>query len=443
MGPIVVRPLLVSLMILAAAAMPCRDLGAQQPQISDLDRARAHMMLKAAREDLERYYYDTTFAGLNLAQRFDSAGKRIDKATSNSEMFGVIAQILVDLNDSHTWFIPPQRAARVSYGWELLAIGDSVYVQAVRPKTGVERAGLRPGDRLLSVNGFKMTRADVWKLRYLVEALRPTTELRAEVETPGQPPREVLLPADVKVGQARVDLSATADFITYSDIVAEPKDPLREKEMGDVLVWDLDRFSISPDDLGARMRKLDRFKSLVLDLRGNPGGYVVTLQRAISEFLDREIIVSIGRTRTLKGVTTDTVRAQPVRKPYTGRLVVIVDSRSASASELFARIMQLETRATVIGDRTAGSVVMSRFFPHRAGTGRFVPFGFSISVVDVVLANGSRLEGRGMMPDEEMLPTAADLAEGRDPVLARAIAIAGGSIDPVEAGKLFPFRWER
>jgi C-terminal processing protease CtpA/Prc len=121
---------------------------------------------------------------------------------------------------------------------------------------------------------------------------------------------------------------------------------------------------------------------------------------------------------------------------------VLVDSRSSSASEIFARLMQLHRRGMVIGDRTAGSVVTSRFFSHTAGGGRVVPYGFSISVRDVVLPDGERLEGKGMTPDEIVLPSAADLATGRDPVLALGIALAGGGIDPIEAGKLFPPRWD-
>jgi len=58
------------------------------------------------------------------------------------------------------------------------------------------------------------------------------------------------------------------------------------------------------------------------------------------------------------------------------------------------------------------------------------------------MKDGKSLEHVGVVPDELLLPTAADLAAGRDPVLARAITLLGGSLDAAAAGKLFPVEWK-
>ncbi len=58
------------------------------------------------------------------------------------------------------------------------------------------------------------------------------------------------------------------------------------------------------------------------------------------------------------------------------------------------------------------------------------------------MADGKSLEHVGVTPDRLMLPTAADLAAGKDPVLAEAIKMMGVQADPVAAGKMFPYEWQ-
>jgi C-terminal processing protease CtpA/Prc len=128
----------------------------------------------------------------------------------------------------------------------------------------------------------------------------------------------------------------------------------------------------------------------------------------------------------------------PAKNPFTGRLTVLVDSRSASAAEMFARIVQIEKRGIVLGDRTSGAVMRSRLFTHRAESRTAsAVYGTSVTVADVRMSDGASLEKAGVEPDEIVLPTQTDLASGRDPLLARAIELAGGAITPEEAGRLF------
>ena len=126
---------------------------------------------------------------------------------------------------------------------------------------------------------------------------------------------------------------------------------------------------------------------------------------------------------------------------FSGKIIVLVDSDSASAEELFARVMQLENRGQVIGDRTSGSVMEARGQSRSLGADTKVFYSFSVTDADLIMKDGKSLEHNGVIPDEVALPSAQDLAEGRDPVLARAAELAGIKIDPVAAGKLFPFEW--
>ena len=84
----------------------------------------------------------------------------------------------------------------------------------------------------------------------------------------------------------------------------------------------------------------------------------------------------------------------------------------------------------------------SLYYPLSHGAYTETMYGVSVTQADLIMSDGKSLEHTGVAPDELLLPTAADLASGRDPVLAKAAAIVGLALNPVEAGKLFPVEWQ-
>ena len=92
--------------------------------ISSRERDHGIIMLKAARDDIRKHYYDPDFRGIDLDARTKLAEERIKQAKSNAEVFGIIAQVLLEFKDSHTLFLPPQRSARLEYGWQMQPFGD-------------------------------------------------------------------------------------------------------------------------------------------------------------------------------------------------------------------------------------------------------------------------------------------------------------------------------
>ena len=123
--------------------------------------------------------------------------------------------------------------------------------------------------------------------------------------------------------------------------------------------------------------------------------------------------------------------------------MVLVDSGSASAAELLARVVQLEKRGTVIGDRSSGSVMEARLFYFGAGVSGDYGYGFEVTTADLVMSDGKSLEHVGVTPDELVLPTPEDMAAERDPALAKAVEALGGKLTPEGAGKMFPVMWHK
>ena len=105
------------------------------------------------------------------------------------------------------------------------------------------------------------------------------------------------------------------------------------------------------------------------------------------------------------------------------------------------RVLQIENRASVLGDQSSGMVMESRHEYFRVG--RFDPIiaGVSITEADIHMRDGKSLERLGVTPDKFVLPTPQDLASGRDPALAAAAAALSVQLTPEQAGNLFPTVW--
>ena len=209
----------------------------------------------------------------------------------------------------------------------------------------------------------------------------------------------------------------------------------------EALIWKMPAFdSYDEQELVNIMDRVKKHQSLVLDLRGNGGGLVVMLKRLIGYFFEQDIKVSELKYR--KEVKTEMADSKG-NGGFKGKLVVLIDSRSASAAEIFSRVIQLEKRGIVVGDRSAGAVMQSRQYIHEVGLETVSIYGASVTNADVIMKDGKSIEHVGVVPDELLLLTAADLAANRDPVLSRAAELAGLKLDPDTAGKLFPIEWRK
>lgn len=415
-------------------------LAADKPAYTALTNAQALTILDQVEKDIKENYYDPSMHGFDLDKRFDEARAKIKNAQSQDDALLAIAAAVAALHDSHTGFIPPRRPYNVDYGFAMQAVGDSAcYVTAVKPGSDAEAKGLKRGDQIVSINGVKLARQDL-RVVQTGYAVFPQAGFHLDVKPPEGDRKSLLVMAKVTPGQREI---STADFDEWikarPTLGQENKSRFFEVEKK-VLFWKLPNFMIDPHDVGDLAKKARPFDTVVLDLRGNPGGRQDVLQALLGEFLDHD--VTIGELKGRNG-TKPLIAKGRGKSAIGGKLIVLIDSDSASASEIFSRTVQLEKRGTVIGDHSSGAVMTSQSFVHAAQIDAInvTQYWSSITIEDVVLSNGERLEGLGVTPDEEIVPTPADVAAGRDPILARAAALAGVEMTPEKAGGMFPFKW--
>src|SRR5688572_23496519 len=170
-------------------------------------------MLSNIKNTIKKNYYDPTFHGIDLDARFKKAEDRLNEVTTPGQANAVIAQVLVDFNDSHLRYAPPRMTIDVAYGFRLQMIGDKAFITGVKPKSDADTKGLKPGDQILAFEGFKPNRREMWKVVYLYYSLSPRTKIKLNVLKPGaSEPIDVEVVAKVKHRNRVVDLDNPIDL---------------------------------------------------------------------------------------------------------------------------------------------------------------------------------------------------------------------------------------
>jgi C-terminal processing protease CtpA/Prc len=269
--------------------------------------------------------------------------------------------------------------------------------------------------------------------------LNPRPEMQLEVQSPSGETQKIEIKAKTTLSP---DLAYRPGAGVRYDVIRESENDRHRMRMqwtqiGEVVILKFPWFFYSADKIYLLGGKIRSAKALIIDLRGNGGGSVDTLKDFIGMFFDHDVKLfdKIERKKTKPELAK---RERPIYFP--GKVVVLVDSESASASEIFARVMQLEKRGTVIGDRSSGSVMEATGF-YFASSG--VDYGAEVTVANLIMTDGKSLEHHGVMPDEVALPQPGDLESERDPVLSQAAKELGVTISPEAAGKLFPYEWPK
>jgi C-terminal processing protease CtpA/Prc len=431
--------------MLAAIFTAClfgASLHSQQTKMDSMNLDRSRGILRDAYDNLKKHYYDPKFHGLDIEARYHDFDAKIQNAASLSQAFGLVAGFFDGLNDSHTFFEPPSRPYRVDYGYRMQIIGENAFITRVRPGSDAE-SKVHPGDQVIGYNNFAVNRGDFWKMNYYFNNLSPQKASLLSLRNPQGEEKNITVDAKVRELKKVIDLTGENGDWDFWQMVRDGENydhTVRQRyyEINDVMIWKMPEFFLDYPEMDRAFGIARKHKALILDLRGNPGGAIITLEHMLGNVFDHDIKVAdrVGR-KDMKAEVAKTHGGSV----FTGKLIVLVDSGSASAAELFPRVIQLEQRGIVVGDRTAGAVMEARGYRNSQGADTRIFYAFSITEADLTMKDGKSLEHVGVTPDEIVVPTAQDLATGRDPALSRAAELAGLNLEPAAAGKMFPFEW--
>jgi len=385
------------------------------------ERRRAEQILNLVSKDVQNNFYDDALKGLDWPALTEQARQRIRSAEELGEMNGAISGLLYQLHDSHTVFVPQKRKIKAVYGFKAKPFANNIFVYQLDKDGPAAKAGLQLGDQIVGVNNINAVRETFFDMMRYLTALDPRAELDLEISQQGSV-HLVKVPATVIPQPPQYFFS----YIETGHDSDAGKKFYDVKDYSDrVLYLHIRTFMVPPIEISGLTKPFKDSKAVVLDLRGNGGGDQQTMVDLMGQFAGEtfDMAQSISRKKS------ESIRVKPLSPHLTCPLFILVDSASASASDMFARSMQIHKRGVVIGDRTSGRVNSARFFWHASGPGEDVEFGTEIAVSKVVMEDGQVLENRGVTPDEFCIPTQADLRGEKDPCLERALAMARAARD--------------
>jgi carboxyl-terminal processing protease len=329
----------------------------------------------------------------------------VDQPVDDTKMMqGAINGMMQSLGDPHSSYMNPDelRQADIALEGSYEGIGAWVdpsgdYLTIISPMSGspAERAGLKAKDQVIKIDGVDMTGTDPNVA--LTKVLGPAgTQVTLTISRPGL--------------DTPFDVTLTREQITIPSVEGEMKD-------GNIAYIKLSTFgTTTADDLHKKLEELlaNNPKGLILDLRGNTGGYLDTAISIVSEFISNGTVL-IEESGNGQQTTYD---AKPGGLATTIPMVVLVNEGSASASEITAGAIQDYKRAPLVGVTTYGKGSVQQWINLDNDQG-----AVRITIARWLTPFGRQINKLGLKPDYEIEITQADIDAKLDPQLAKAIEI--------------------
>ncbi|MBQ6149799.1 S41 family peptidase [Candidatus Saccharibacteria bacterium] len=265
------------------------------------------------------------------------------------------------------------------------------YVRILRllPNNPAERAGVMIGDIIYKIDGEEVY---TWSTTDIAKILRGEagTEVTLTVARDGK---------ELDFEMTREEINNVSEYVTYD---------------GDTAIITVTRFD---NNTGTEIQKeAAKFKEkginkVILDLRGNGGGYVSAAQDLLSLWIDGKLILTQKSTHFGED-KMNTASGRAILKDM--KTIVLVNGSTASASEITAAALKDYGKATIVGTKTYGKGVVQKMY-NLSGGGIL-----KITIAEWLSPKGNSINNDGVTPDIEVTMTAEDINKMRDPQLDKA-----------------------
>jgi carboxyl-terminal processing protease len=338
----------------------------------------------------------------------DTFGSALD---DNGLMEGALNDMVDSIGDPHTSYMDPETFARVNESMigEYEGIGATVQQNeqtggleliSLFDGSPAEQAGLKPGDQIVRVNGDDVTTLSEAEIVALVRGPAGSSVLLGILRA-GEP--DVF---DVEVVRAHISVPSVASRVLDGNI-------------GYIRLSQFDFSSSEAMRTALQGMDANHLNGLILDVRGNPGGYLTTSIEVASAYIPKGTIVierAPGRETSHEALENAIAPDVP--------MIVLVDQGSASASELIAGALQDHHRATIVGMPTFGKGSVQTWRTLSNGG------GIRITISRWYTPDGHSVSDVGITPDVEVPYVSPEVSGDEDNQLTAAIQVLNGTYTP-------------
>lgn len=417
--------LLFSCLLTLDAQTAANSKEAAKPEAAELRRQSFEKVWTTINEK----HYDPTFGGVDWKKaRVDYEPKAL-AAKSERDFNQVLNQMLGELKLSH--FVVYQPSAVIEnnkisagvVGIELKWIDNQAVISRIETASPAKLANLKTGFVIGKIGGKTVGELLAPVEKFLAERNLPEAQkriLRAQVLLSfinGDTATKVKIEAldgknqlqtfEVARAERKGEMSPAVGNFPPQEIVFEAK------RLADGIGYIRFNIWVIPQmpKIREAIRSMQDAPGIIFDLRGNPGG-IVGMAPGIAGYLtDKQ--TSLG---TMKGRDNETkFIVYPQTAPYAGKVVIMIDGGSGSTSEVFAAGMQEIERSKVVGETSAGQILVSLF--EQLPTGAI----FQRAISDYKSPKKILIENRGVIPDTEIKLTRQTLLDGRDIQIEEAV----------------------